>query len=285
VLFQADLYGGTLHLVSGELTRLGINATFARSMPEFESSLRPETRLVYVESPSNPLLKCVDLLAIGELARRRGILSAIDNTFASPINQNPLTLGIDIAVHSGTKYLNGHSDLNCGAVVSSRAILEKIMDCAMNLGGMLDSHACYQLERGMKTLALRIRQQNANAGHLAEFLQQHPRVSRVHYPGLPSHPDHAIAARQMRGFGGMLAIELADASLVPGVLGRFKLVTPALSLGGCETLICAPRDTSHRGLSPQERRALGITDSLLRVSVGIEDIEDLLADFDQALRS
>ena len=285
VVFQADLYGGTHHLISAELIRFGIEVAFARALPEFSAALRPGTRVVYVESPSNPLLRCVDLAAVAKLCRDHRVLSVIDNTFASPINQNPIEFGIDAVVHSATKYLNGHSDVNAGLVVSSREIIRKLTGAAMNLGGTLDSHACYQLERGLKTLALRVRQQNENAGQLARFLQRHPAVTRVNYPGLPDHPDHEVAARQMRGFGGMLSFELRDASAVAKVLPRFQLVTPALSLGGVETLVSVPRLTSHRTLTPEELGRAGISDSLMRVSVGIEAIEDLTHDFDQALAS
>jgi cystathionine beta-lyase len=217
------------------------------------------------------------------LGRAHGLLTVIDNTFATPINQTPLEFGIDAVVHSATKYLNGHSDLNAGVLVSSKAVIRKVVEYAIDHGGMLDAHSCYQLERGLKTLALRVRQQNESAGQLARFLQSHPAVASVAYPGLAEHPDHEVAARQMRGFGGMLAFELGDPARVDQVLGRFDLVTPALSLGGVESLVCAPSRTSHRSLSPEERRQAGIGDGLLRLSVGIEDIEDLLEDFDRAL--
>lgn len=282
-VFQADLYGGTHHFLEGDLARWGVRLTFARTVDEFAQALRPETRVLYVESPSNPLLRCVDLPVLAGLGRDRGILTVIDNTFATPLNQTPLALGLDVVVHSGTKYLNGHSDLNCGAVVASRAILRRVRECAMNLGGSLDAHACHLLERGLKTLALRVRQQNDNALRLARFLEAHPAVARVHYPGLPSHPEHALAARQMRGFGGMLSFELRQADRVHDVLGRFAVVTPALSLGGVESLICVPALTSHVSLPRAQRLACGITDGLMRVSVGIEDIEDLLEDFGRAL--
>ena len=282
-VFQADLYGGTYHLVTAELTRFGVEISFARTMSEFSAAMRPNTRVLYVESPSNPLLRCVDLAAVAKLSRERGLLSAIDNTFASPINQTPLELGIDAVVHSGTKYLNGHSDVNAGVVVSSHDVVRKVTECALSLGGMLDAHACYQLERGLKTLALRVRQQNENAARLARFLQAHAAVGRVIYPGLPDHPDHAIAARQMRGFGGMLSFELRQPAQVDGMLQRLQLATPALSLGGVETLVTVPSRTSHRTMAPEERQRAGISEGLVRVSVGIEAIEDLTHDFHQAL--
>ena len=282
-IFQADLYGGTFHFVANELPRFGVEVSFARKMEEFGALVGPNSRLIYVESPSNPLLHCVDLAAIAALGKTRGLLTIIDNTFASPINQTPLALGINAVVHSGTKYLNGHSDVNAGVVVSTREVIQRTAGCAVDHGGMLDAHSCYQLERGLKTLALRIRQHNENAGRLATFLQRHPAVTKVLYPGLPDHPDHANAGRQMRGFGGMLSFELSDARRVDGVLERFRVVTPALSLGGVESLVCVPSRTSHRTMSPEDRQRVGITDGLIRVSVGIEDIEDLLEDFGQAL--
>ncbi|MBU6408828.1 MAG: aminotransferase class I/II-fold pyridoxal phosphate-dependent enzyme [Verrucomicrobia bacterium] len=281
--FQADLYGGTHQLVTKELAHLGIEVSFSRTTEEFKAALKPNTRLIYVESPSNPLLQCVDLSAVSKLGRAHGVLTVIDNTFATPINQNPIALGFDAVVHSATKYLNGHSDVNAGVVVSSTNVIRRLAECAVNHGGMLDAHSCYQLERGLKTLALRVHQHNENAGRLARFLQTHPTVARVNYPGLPEHPDHAIATRQMRGFGGMLSFELRNADQVDRLLSRLHVVTPALSLGGVESLICVPSRTSHRLMTPAERQRAGISDGLVRISVGIEDIEDLLEDFNQAL--
>jgi cystathionine beta-lyase len=284
-VFQADLYGGTQQLVTKELPRRGVEVAFGRNAEELAAALRPSTRLVYVESPSNPLLRCVDLAAVARLAREHGLLAAIDNTFATPLNQNPIALGFDAVIHSATKYLNGHSDVNAGVVVSSAAVIRRLTEAATNYGGMLDAQACYQLERGLKTLALRVRQHNENAGQLARFLQTHPAVARVNYPALPEHPDHAVAARQMRGFGGMLSFELRDPSGVDRLLRRLRVVLPALSLGGVESLVCVPSRTSHRLMTPEERQRAGISDGLVRVSVGIEDIEDLLGDFHQALEA
>lgn len=281
--FQTDLYGGTHQLVTKELVRFGVEVSFSRTAEEFAAALRPNTRLIYVESPSNPLLRCVDLIAVAKIARERGVLTIIDNTFATPINQNPILLGFDAVIHSATKYLNGHSDVNAGIVVASAAMVHRLTECATNYGGMLDAHSCYQLERGLKTLALRVRQHNENAGRLARFLQAHPAVARVNYPGLPEHPDHAIATRQMRGFGGMLSFELRDAGQTDRLLSRLRLVMPALSLGGVESLVCVPSRTSHRLMTSAERQHAGISDGLVRVSVGIEDIDDLLEDFNQAL--
>jgi cystathionine beta-lyase len=284
-LFQSDIYGGTHHFVVDELPRYGIEVTLVDqpTADGFARHLRPTTRLVYFESPSNPLLRLVDIAAVAAWARQQGLISVIDNTFATPINQRPLALGADVVLHSGTKYLNGHSDVNCGAVVAGRAWIDRITELAINHGATLDVRACYLLERGLRTLALRVRQQNENALRLARFLQQHPRVARVNYPGLPEHPDHAVAARQMDGFGGMLSFELGDGLEVDTLLGRFSLVTPALSLGGVETLICVPCQTSHSKMSAEDRRRAGISDRLLRLSAGIEDAADLLDDFARAL--
>ncbi len=282
-VFQNDLYGGTVQFINRELTRLGIGVSWAADIADFTAELRPNTRLIYIESPSNPLLRCVDLAAIAALGRENGVMTVIDNTFATPINQNPLAHDIDMVVHSATKYLNGHSDVNAGAVVSSAEIIAKVTASAVNLGGMLDAQACSQLERGLKTLAVRVHQHNANAADLATFLENHPAISRVNYPGLPSHADHAVACRQMRGFGGMLSVELHDPAQVDRLLERFRIFMPALSLGGVESLVCVPSRTTHRTLSPEERERAGIRDGLVRVSVGIEDIDDLLEDFSQAL--
>ncbi len=281
--FPADLYGGTQQLVTKELVRFGVKVSFSRTAEDFAAMLRPSTRLIYVESPSNPLLQCVDLAAVAKLARERGALAVIDNTFATPVNQNPIPLGFDAVIHSATKYLNGHSDVNAGIVVASSELIGRLTECATNYGGMLDAHACYQLERGLKTLALRMRQHNENAGRLARFLQAHPAVARVNYPGLAEHPGHAIAARQMRGFGGMLSFELMDQRQVDPFLSRLRIIMPALSLGGVESLVCVPSRTSHRLMTPAERQNAGISDGLVRLSVGIEDVDDLLADLAQAL--
>jgi len=281
--FPADLYGGTHQLVMKELVRFGVEISFRRSADEFAAALRPNARLIYVESPSNPLLQCVDLASVAKLGRDRGVLTVIDNTFATPINQSPIALGFNAVIHSATKYLNGHSDVNAGVVVSSAKVIHRLTECATNYGGMLDAHSCYQLERGLKTLALRVRQHNENADRLARHLQTHPAVARVNYPGLPEHPDHAIAARQMRGFGGMLSFELRDPGQVDRFLSRLRIVMPALSLGGVESLVCVPSRTSHRLMTAAERQRAGISDGLVRVSVGIEDVEDLLEDFDRAL--
>jgi len=284
-VIQKDIYGGTHHFVTADFMRFGIDFTFTgNSAAEIEAAVRSNTRLIYIETPSNPLLLITDIQAVADIGRRRGIVTAIDNTFASPINQNPLSLGIDIVIHSGTKYIGGHSDLCCGAALGRATHLARIKSTAVNFGGSLNALTCYLLERSLKTLAVRVERQNANAMAIAEFLERHPAVRRVNYPGLESHPAYAVARRQMWGFGGMLSFEV-DAHRVTSAsfLRRLKLVTPALSLGGVETIICAPAATSHAKLTPAERAQLGISEGLLRLSVGIEDAEDLLADIAQAL--
>jgi cystathionine beta-lyase len=283
-VFQNDLYGGTHHFVAHGLPRLGIQVSVAADAAGIAKKIRKNTRLIFIETPSNPLLKVVDIAAIAKLGAQHRITTIVDNTFASPINQNPLTMGMDIVIHSGTKYLNGHSDVNCGAVVSSKALIQQVTQSAASLGGTLDVNACYLLERGLKTLALRVKRQNENAMEIARFLKRQRKVIRVNYPGLTDHPTHEIALRQMRGFGGMLSFEIKGSSReVATVLKRLKYITPAISLGGVESLICLPCQTSHAKLSREDRRRLGISDTLMRLSLGIEDVEDLREDLEQAI--
>lgn len=284
-VFQNDLYGGTMQFIDRELTRLGVEVSWGANVTDFAAAIRPATKLLYVESPSNPLLRCIDLSAMAALGKQHGILTVVDNTFATPINQNPLGLGFDALVHSATKYLNGHSDVNAGIVVASEEIIRRVTASAVNFGGMLDAQACALLERGLKTLAVRMQRHNENGLALARFLQSHPAVACVNYPGLPDHPDHALAAGQMRGFGGMLSFELHDSTQMDRFLSRLYLILPALSLGGVESLVCVPSRTSHRTMLPEERLRAGITDNLIRLSVGIEDIEDLIADLTHALKN
>lgn len=285
VVLQDQLYGGTFNLVIKEFERLGIAYTLAPSDAEsICAAVRDSTRVIYLESPTNPLLTVVDLAAVARQAKARGIITVVDNTFASPINQNPHALGIDLVIHSGTKYLAGHSDLSCGAVLGGAALLESVRAAALNFGGCLNAADAYLLERSLKTLALRVGRQTENALALAEFLIQLDAVSSVYYPGLASHPGHAIARSQMYGYGAMLSFELIADAIDPLRFQRnLRLIAPALSLGGVESSICAPAITSHRHLSPDQRQAMGVNDGLLRLSVGIEDGEDLQADILQAL--
>ncbi|EAY31775.1 trans-sulfuration enzyme family protein [Microscilla marina] len=286
VLFQADLYGGTQRFITTDFPRFGIEYSFgdATNIEMFEEAIQFNTKLIYIETPSNPLLRLTDIEKIVALAKQYGVLTMIDNTFASPINQNPIPMGIDLVMHSGTKYLGGHSDLSCGAIIGSKGLVAQIKSTATHFGGNLNAQTCYLLERSLKTLALRVRQQTYNAQKLAEFMEKHPKVKKVHYPGLESHPQHDIAKRQMEGYGAMLAVELhGNADETRQFLRKLKIVTPAMSLGGVETSICEPATTSHAKISAEQRQNLGISDSLLRISVGIEATEDLIADFEQAL--
>ncbi len=282
-IFQTGLYGGTFHFVTAELERFGIEYDIAadNDISSFKNLVRDNTRVIYIETPSNPLLKITDIRATAELAREAGLISVIDNTFASPINQVPLTMDIDISLHSATKYLGGHSDICAGAIACNEENFLKIRSMARSLGGSLNAQDVYLLERSIKTLALRVEQQNLNAGILAEKLSEHKAVGRVHYPGLPSHPDHELAKSQMTGFGGMLSFELKDVDPVE-FQRKLKLISSAVSLGGLDSTICSPALTSHRHLTAEEKVREGITDPLLRLSVGVEDAEDLLEDLEQA---
>jgi cystathionine beta-lyase len=285
VVLQRDIYGGTHHFATAEFDRFGIQYTFVSNRTEeIEQAVQKNTKIIYIETPSNPLLLITDIEATVQIAKANNALSVIDNTFASPINQNPLDLGIDIVAHSGTKYLGGHSDLCCGAVLARKDLARKIWSAAANFGGSLNAITCYLLERSLKTLGVRIEKQNQNARIIAEYLLKDPRIPKVYYPGLESHPGYETAKKQMRGFGGMLAFELDDRAPGPDrFLKKLRLITPALSLGGVETIMCSPATTSHEKITDAERAELGITDNLLRLSVGIENAADIIADIDQAL--
>jgi len=284
VVLQSDLYGGTHVFVHRELPKYGVSFTLVdgSNPAAFREAIQPKTRLIYIETPSNPLLSITDIRSVAAIAKEKGILTAIDNTFASPINQNPIAFGIDIVLHSATKYIGGHSDLSAGLMVTSRNLTEKIFPTAIMLGGTLNAADCYVLERSLKTLWVRLRQQNESAAKLATWLQKEKSVKRVFYPGLETHPHHHIARAQMAGFGGMLSFEM-DAKETRPFLSRLKLIKSAVSLGGVESTICAPAETSHQKLSAEERRRVGITDSLVRLSVGIEAAEDIMDDIQQAL--
>jgi cystathionine beta-lyase/cystathionine gamma-synthase len=286
VLVQDQLYGGTHMLVSGHLAGFGFEHDFIDpdEPDSWRAKLRPNTRAIYVEAMTNPLLHVANHRAVVDFAREHGLLSIVDNTFASPVNFRPIEHGFDLVVHSATKYLNGHNDLAAGAVIGSAAGVERIRVLLNELGGSLDPHACFLLNRGLKTLALRVRRQNENALGLARFLAEREEVGRVNYPGLESHRHHARARELFDGFGGMLSFELAG-GLEPtrAFLDRVELPTNGPSLGGVDTLVTRPATTSHAGLSVEERRTLGIGDALVRVSLGIEALEDLVADFARAL--
>ena len=283
-IFQNDLYGGTHSAVVNELPRYGMDFTMVNGTdPEnFEKAIRPETRIIYIETPSNPTLKITDIKAVASLARKHGLTTIIDNTFASPINQNPIDLGIDIVAHSGTKYIGGHSDICCGAILTSKKLAPSIRNSAVHFGGSLDQQTCWLVERSLKTLALRVRQQNTNAQAIAEFLEEDSRIAKVFYPGLPAHPGHETAKAQMPGgFGGMLSFEIkGDAHRF---MDKLKLIKRAISLGGVESTITSPAKTSHVKMSAADRQAIGVTDKLVRLSVGIELAEDLIEDISHAL--
>jgi cystathionine beta-lyase len=283
-IFQNGLYGGTLHFITTEFRRFGIEFTVLKNNhPDtFRLAVQKNTRIIYVESPSNPLLSVIDLRKISHLCKQKNCISIIDNTFASPINQNPVNLGIDVVVHSATKYLGGHSDICAGIAVSSKQHIERIRGVSMSLGGSLNALMCYLLERSMKTLAIRVEVQNHNAGLIADFLSDHPQISRVYYPGLKNHEGHEIARSQMTGFGGMLSFELKGQDIT-AFQKKLQLIRPSMSLGGVESIICAPATTSHRLVPKEHWEEEGIRDNLLRLSVGIEEAEDIMEDLKQAL--
>ncbi|MCB0486888.1 MAG: PLP-dependent transferase [Cyclobacteriaceae bacterium] len=283
VVFQSDLYGGTHHAALNELNRYGIEYSMVDAQPDkIKKSIRKETKVIYIETPSNPLLKITDIQGVAKVAKAHGIITIIDNTFASPVNQNPLDFGIDIVTHSGTKYIGGHSDLCCGLMVSSKKLTAQIKGSAMHFGGSLDAQTCYLVERSLKTIVLRVNQQNANAMTIAKFLESESKVNKVFYPGLKTHPLHAVAKKQMTGgFGGMLSFEVKGDP--DKFMKKLKLIRKAVSLGGVESTINSPRKTSHAKLTAEERKQAGISDKLVRLSVGIEDAKDLIADIKQAL--
>ncbi len=286
LLAQNCLYGGTHDLITKDFPAFGIEYDFISGddPASWKDKLRPNTKAIYVETMTNPLLEVGDLKAVAAFAREHKLVSLIDNTFASPVNFRPAEHGFDISLHSGTKYLNGHSDIVAGVCIGSAEIITKIKKKLDHLGGSMDPHAVFLLHRGMKTLALRMRYQNESALSIAHFLQDHPAVERVNYPGLESNRGHRHAAELFDGYGGMLSLELKDDTKTADEFIRtttLPIIAP--SLGGVETLITRPALTSHTGMSPEDRRQLGISDKLIRLSVGIEATEDLIADLKQAL--
>jgi cystathionine beta-lyase/cystathionine gamma-synthase len=287
LLIQECTYGGTYDFVTRDLPALGIHVSFidAGDPGAWAGHLREGTRVVYVEAMSNPLLQVGDLAAVARFARENGLVSVIDNTFASPVNFRPAEWGFDLSLHSCTKYLNGHSDIVAGAVIGRRDLVEKVRHKLDLLGGSLDPHACFLLHRGLKTLALRVRHQNESALRIARFLESSPGVVRVNYPGLESHPDHGRARELFSGFGGALSFELdGGGEAAARFVERTTLPRRTVSLGGVETLITRPARSSHAGMEEEDRQRLGITESLIRLAVGIEATEDLIEDLEQALR-
>jgi cystathionine beta-lyase/cystathionine gamma-synthase len=286
VVCGSAIYGGTLHLLADLLSRFGITARFvdpaAMSDP---STYSDRTKLAWFESPINPTLRCVDIAGVAKACRARGVTSVIDSTFATPINQRPLDLGVDIVMHSATKYLNGHSDITAGVLAGSAKVIKECAYARKMLGTVLDPAAAYAVGRGLKTLAARMAVHNANATRLAEWLEKSGKVSRVFYPGLASHPDHAIAKQQMPGgFGGMICIDLdGDYARAERFYDRLQIFKRAASLGGTESLCSLPVLTSQWGHTDEQLDAAGVTRGMARLSVGLEDFEDLKADLDQAL--
>jgi cystathionine beta-lyase/cystathionine gamma-synthase len=288
LLAQSTLYGGTHDLITHDFPKLGIavdliDADDASSWP---SKLRPNTKAIYVEAMTNPLLAVADLEAVVAFARTNNLVSLIDNTFATPVNFRPIEAGFDLALHSATKYLNGHADIVGGVVAGSTNWIERIRHRMNHLGGCMDPHAAFLLNRGLMTLALRVRHQNQSTLRIAQFLQGHPAIAKVNYAGLESHPRHARARKLFAGFGGVLSFELRGAAgQVNQLMAKVTLPAVAPSLGGIRSLITCPAVTSHAGLSPEERLRAGISDKLIRLSMGIEDTDDLIEDLEQALRA
>ncbi len=284
VVFQSSLYGGTINLILKEFKKFNIEHTLVESLEieDYKKEIKSNTKLIYIETPSNPLLQLIDLKAVSDLAKNNNLISIIDNTFASPINQNPSDFGIDIIVHSATKYLGGHSDILAGTISSSKILIDKILDSSINYGGNLSEHTVWLLERSIKTLFLRVKAQNKNAQKIAEFLYVNDNVKSVYYPGLESHPQHELAKRQMNGYGGMLSFLIKEEKKSDEFTRFLKIIKPAMSLGGVESTITSPSLTSHSKISKEKREKFGISDGLLRFSVGIEDYEDLKNDLTQA---
>ena len=287
VVAQNTLYPATLHLLRRKFAHWGVETTFVdqTDVSAFAQALRPNTRLIYVETPANPTLALTDLAAVAELARPRDILTVADNTFATPYNQQPLTLGIDVVVHSATKYLGGHSDVVAGAIISTQERITHFWENHMLMGGVLHPFEAWLLERGLKTFGLRMARHNENGLKVAQFLAQHPAVAQVHYPGLPSHPQHNLACRQMRGgFSGNVVFELKGGREAgQNLLQRVRLIKMAVSLGGVHSLMTHPASTIAAAQNDEELAAAGITPGLVRLSLGLEESADLLNDLDQAL--
>lgn len=286
ILIQRTLYGGTFSLLTHDLVRFGVQYDFidAADPGSWSKALKPNTKMIYVEAISNPLMEVPNLAAVVQFAKSHNLISAIDSTFATPVNFRPVPFGFDVSLHSATKYLNGHSDVVAGCLAGRKDLIERIHHMLSHLGGSLDPHACMLLQRGLKTLVVRVEHQNKSAAEIARFLSQHKRVQQVNYPGLESSPSYARAKEYFSGFGGMLSFELAGgADAVERFLSKARLPIVAASLGGVESLFSQPARTSHALLTPAERAKVGISETLIRMSVGLEDTGDLIQDLDQAL--
>lgn len=280
-----DLYGGTVGLFSDLMKRFGVRTTFvdATNTSEINSAMSNNTKIVFLETPTNPTLKLVDLQNATEIALKKGARVLVDNTFATPYNQQPLQFGCSATLHSATKYLGGHSDITAGAVAGSKELIEPMKKLRRTLGGTLDPHAAWLLLRGMKTLGLRMAKHNSNGQEIAEFLENHPQVQKAHYPGLRTHPQHSLAKRQMKGFGGVVSFELkGDLNRTIRFVDNLKLALIGATLGGTETFVSQPSTASHYFMDPEERRKAGISDTLVRLSLGVEDPEDIISDLSQA---
>ena len=286
IVAQRDIYGGVTKFLSSWLPKMGIETTFVDTTDydQYGRAILPSTKLLYLESPTNPTLRVVDLRKTASIAREHGLISMIDGTFGTPINQRPVEYGFDLVLHSGTKYFGGHTDLICGIAAGRKDLIDTIHSTRTTLGGVMDPHAAFMLLRGIKTLAVRVKQQNESAQRIAEFLAAHPKVRSVNYPLLKKHPQYALAVQQMKGGGGVLSFEVEgtgeDAKRVSEAL---RLFTLAPSLGGCESLVSIPVLTSHAMISVEHRKKMGVTEQLIRLSVGVEHVDDLIADLEHAL--
>lgn len=286
LVVQNTLYGGTLNFIKEEFPKYGIEYTFTNGykVDDFEAVIQPNTKLIHIETPSNPLLTITDIKAIAKLGKSKNIVTSIDNTFASPVNQNPIDLGIDLVMHSATKYFGGHSDICAGAVAGTNEHMERIWNVSKNLGGSLSDMTVWMLERSMKTLGLRVKAQTKNAMKMAKWLNKHPKIAKVYYPGLKSHPEYNLAKSQMKGFGAMLSFELVDDLDAYQFQKSLTLIKSSMSLAGVESTVISPHLTSHALLTQDERKNVGISDQLIRFSVGIEDVKDLKQDINNAIK-
>lgn len=286
LVVQNTLYGGTLNFIKEEFPKYGIEYTFTNGykVDDFEAVIQPNTKLIHIETPSNPLLTITDIKAIAKLGKSKNIVTSIDNTFASPVNQNPIDLGIDLVMHSATKYFGGHSDICAGAVAGTNEHIERIWNVSKNLGGSLSDMTVWMLERSMKTLGLRVKAQTKNAMKMAKWLNKHPKIAKVYYPGLKSHPEYNLAKSQMKGFGAMLSFELVDDLDAYQFQKSLTLIKSSMSLAGVESTVISPHLTSHALLTQDERKNVGISDQLIRFSVGIEDVKDLKQDINNAIK-
>lgn len=285
LVIQSNIYGGTYMFIHGELNKIGVTLkVFPTEIDvNIEDYITPKTKMVYIETPANPLLDIVDIEKITSVCKDNNLLSVIDNTFASPYCQNPTNLGVDLVMHSGTKYLAGHSDVMFGAVVGNQELIEKIRPTAMAYGSVLDAKAASDAEKSIKTLGLRMKKHTENAQEIAEILSKHPKVNKVFYPGLPNHKGHDVAKKQMRAFGAMVSFELHNSINAVDFQKNLEFIMPSVSLGGVESLITSPFLTSHKFVSPEDRQKMGISDQMLRLSVGIEEVEDIMFDINQAI--